>query len=235
MFLAGRRLVAIDGTCLDVADTPGNAEFFGRPGSACGEQAAFPQARLVALAECVTHALLDATVGPCRTSEIELSRQLVARLEPGMLVLADRGFYGFRLWEQAAATGADLLWRVKTTLRPRYLETLSDGSWLARIGPTSGTGWAKATLLMVRVIDYAVDDGRDNPEEYRLLTTSWIRPKPPPPTSPPRTSSGGRSSLSSMSSRPTSAVLAPCCARNPPIWFSKRSGGTCAVTTRSEP
>ena len=49
-WLAGRRLVAIDGTCLDVADTPENTEWFGRPGVNKGEQAAFPQARLVAVA-----------------------------------------------------------------------------------------------------------------------------------------------------------------------------------------
>ena len=50
-----------------------------------------------------------------------------------MLLMADRGFYGFHLWQQAAATGADLLWRVKTSLRPRYVENLADGSCLARI------------------------------------------------------------------------------------------------------
>jgi hypothetical protein len=61
-----------------------------------------------------------AVMGPCTTSAIELSRELAGRFTPGMLVLADRGFYGFRLWAQAAATGADLLWRVKTNLRPRH-------------------------------------------------------------------------------------------------------------------
>jgi len=170
-WLAGRRLVAIDGTCLDLADTPVNVDFFGRPASSRGEHAAFPQARLVALAECGTHAILDATIGPCSTSEIELSRELAGRFKPGMLVLADRGFYGFRLWQQATTTGADLLWRVKTNLRPRYLETLTDGSWLARIVPTSGPNRATTAPLTVRVIDYTIDDGRDNPEEYRLLTT----------------------------------------------------------------
>lgn len=170
-FLAGRRLVAIDGTCLDVADTTANAEFFGRPGSARGEQSAFPQARLVALAECATHAILDAVLAGCSTSEIELSRELVTRLKPGMLVLADRGFYGFRLWEQAAATGADLLWRVGKNLKPRHVQSLPDGSWLARIAPSSGAGWRAADPITVRVIDYTIDDGRDNPEEYRLLTT----------------------------------------------------------------
>lgn len=170
-FLAGRRLVAVDGTCLDVADTAENAEFFGRPGSGRGEQSAFPQARLVAVAECATHAVLDAAVGPCSTSEIELARQVLARLQPGMLLLADRGFYGFRLWEQAAARGADLLWRVGKNLKPRHVQTLPDGSWLALIAPSSGAGWRLVDPITVRVIDYEIDDGRDNPEQYRLLTT----------------------------------------------------------------
>ena len=68
-WLGGRRVVAIDGTCLDVADTPENAAFFGRPGVNKGEQAAFPQARIVALAECGTHAIFDAVVGAYTTQE----------------------------------------------------------------------------------------------------------------------------------------------------------------------
>ncbi|MCY7290516.1 MAG: IS4 family transposase [Cryobacterium sp.] len=170
-WLAGRRLVAIDGTVLDLADSVANADFFGRPPSSRGEKSAFPQARVVALAECGTHAILDAEIGPCTTSEIALSRELVKRLTSGMLLLADRGFYGFHLWQQAAATGADLLWRVKTNLRPRYVKTLSDGSWLARIIPTSGSNRTTTEPLIVRVIDYTIDDGRENPESYRLLST----------------------------------------------------------------
>jgi IS4 transposase len=110
-------------------------------------------------------------LGSCRTSEIEMARALAGRLEPGMLVLADRGLYGFKLWSQAAGTGADLLWRVKTTLRPRPVQTLPDGSWLARIIATSGANRAGTPPLNVRVVDYTIDDGRDNPEQYRLLTT----------------------------------------------------------------
>jgi hypothetical protein len=170
-WLGGRRLVAIDGTCLDLADTPGNEEFFGRPGSGRGERSAFPQARLVALAECGTHALFAATIGACTTSEVELARELIERLEPGMLMLADRGFYGFWLWKQAADTGADLLWRINSLVRPRYVDTLPDGSWLARIAPSSGPGWRKTEPVTVRVVEYTIDDGRENPEHYRLLTT----------------------------------------------------------------
>ncbi len=68
-WLAGRRLVAVDGTCLDLADTPANDAFFGCPGVAKDERSAFPQARLVALAECGTHAIFDAVAGPYTSSE----------------------------------------------------------------------------------------------------------------------------------------------------------------------
>ena len=170
-WLAGRRMVAIDGTCLDLADTAANVDYFGRPASSRGEQSAFPQARLVAVAECGTHALFGAALGPFARSERELAGDLLDRLKPGMLLMADRGFYGFDMWTRAAATGADLLWRVKSSLSPRHLETLEDGSWLAQITPTSGTRRAHRTPLTVLVIDYSLDDGRDNPEQYRLLTT----------------------------------------------------------------
>lgn len=169
-WLAGRRLVAIDGTCLDVADTEENASWFGRPGVNKGEQAAFPQARVVAVAECGTHAMFDAAVGPYSTGENTLAGEVIDRLEPGMLLLADRGFCGFPLWERAASTGADLLWRAKPSMTPRYLETLSDGSWLAELRP-SGNAGRHAEPLIIRVIDYEIDDGRPNDATYRLFST----------------------------------------------------------------
>ena len=169
VWLAGRRLVAIDGGCLDVADTPVNAAFFGRPGVSKGEKSAFPQARLVALAECGTHSIFDAAVGAYTSSEVALADELIGRLEPGMLLLADRGFYSFGLWRMAIGTGADLLWRVKSGLRPEHLATLDDHSWLALIRPTVGDKTVEP--ITVRVIDYTVDDGRPSPESYRLFTT----------------------------------------------------------------
>jgi hypothetical protein len=169
-WLAGRRLVAIDGTCLDVADTPENATWFGRPGVNKGDQAAFPQARVVALAECGSHAVLDAELGLYSISEVELSRRLVDRFEPGMLVLADRGFYGFKLWGQAAATGADLLWRMRASQRLDPVEILPDGSYLSQVFEIRNYK-RRGEGLTVRVIDYTIDDGRDQEGSYRLLTT----------------------------------------------------------------
>jgi hypothetical protein len=169
-WLAGRRLVAIDGTCLDVADTVENAGFFGRPGVNKGEQSAFPQARLVALAECGTHAMFDAVIGRYATSETALARELVERLGPGMLVLADRGFYGFSLWRQTAATGADLLWRMRASQRLDPIEELADGSYLSEVYEIRNFK-RRGQPEVVRVIDYTLDDGRDEAGPYRLITT----------------------------------------------------------------
>ncbi len=169
-WLAGRRLVAIDGTTLDVADTVANDEFFGRPGVSKGERSAVPQARLVALAECGTHAIFDAELGPYGTSELALSKVLVDRLEPGMVLLADRGFTGIALWKQASGTGADLIWRAKNNVTPRHLETLDDGSWLGELRANNAR--LKTEHVVVRVVDYEIDDGRTEAlGPFRLFTT----------------------------------------------------------------
>jgi hypothetical protein len=169
----GWRLMSIDGTCLDVADTPANEAEFGRPGTGRGDGAgAFPQVRLAGLAECGTHALVAAAPGACSTGETTLARDLLGSLGPGMLVLADRGFYSLELWNEARAAGAGLLWRTKAghVLRPH--EQLPDGSWLARLRRFSNYHM-RGTDVVVRVIDYAVDDpGRLRAEpRYRLITT----------------------------------------------------------------
>lgn len=170
-WLAGRRLLAIDGTMLDVADTPVNEAEFGRPGVGRGEQAAYPQARVVAVAETGTHAVIDAAIGDTGTGETTLAGQLVDRLGPGIVLTADRGFYSFRLFKRAAASGADLLWRVRGNVKPRYVETLADGTWLADVWPRSGRGWRKVAPMRVRVIDYEITTSKESSEAYRLLTT----------------------------------------------------------------
>jgi len=169
-FLAGRRMVAIDGTTLDVADTAVNEVHFGRPGVNKGERSAFPQARMVALAECGTHAMFDAEIDAYTVSELVLAKRLVDRLEPGMVLLADRGFTGFALWEQASATGADLLWRAKNNVVPRQVEVLDDGSWLGELRANNAK--LNSPHVVVRVVDYDIDDGRGEPMgPFRLFTT----------------------------------------------------------------
>ena len=142
-WLAGRRLVAIDGMCVDVADSPANDEFFGRAGVSKGEKAAFPMARVVALAECGTHAIFAASVGTYKQSEAELTESLLTHLDQSMLLIADRGFFSYALWRKAAQSGADLLWRARTDRgapTPRHVKDLPDGSWLADLQQTHSGG-----------------------------------------------------------------------------------------------
>ena len=174
-FLAGRRLLAVDGTCLEVADTGANEEFFSRPGVSKGERAAFPLARLVAVAECGSHAILHAAVGAYTQSETTLlAEQLLPQLGSGVLLLADRGFFSYALWRNLIGVGADLLWRVRTDTagpKPEHIEDLPDGSWLAHLRRTTPAAERRAAPMLVRVIDYCIQDGRDNAETYRLFTT----------------------------------------------------------------
>src|SRR5918911_4967350 len=111
------RLVRPDGSCLDVADTAENGAAFGRPEASRGESA-FPQLRFVALVENGTHVLFGARLGAFGEGETTLAHGVLEALRPGMLCLADRQFFGHALWREAAATGADLLWRGKRNLRP---------------------------------------------------------------------------------------------------------------------
>ena len=174
VWLAGRRLVAVDGMCLDLADTAANDEHFGRPGVNKGERSAFPQARVVALAECGTHAVFAAQIGKYSQSESTLTVPLLDRLEPGMLLTADRGFFSYALWRRAIGTGADLLWRVRTDKsapKPTHVEDLPDGSWLAHLHQTHSAAARRQEPMLVRVIDYTIEDGRENPTSYRLFTT----------------------------------------------------------------
>ena len=177
-WLAGRRLVAIDGTCLDLPDTPANDALFGRPGVNKGERSAFPQARVVALAECGTHAMFEAVIGPYTSAESVLSEELLARLRPGMLCLADRGFYSFTAWQKASATKADLLWRVKDNLKLEVVKNLPDGSWLAEVFHSTRDR-ARRDPRTVRVIEYTVEDGREPSGPIRLLTTILDHRKAP--------------------------------------------------------
>jgi hypothetical protein len=128
-FLRGWRLVAIDGFEVDVPDTPGNAAEFGYAGTG-DNRSAFCKARVVAMAECGTHAFLTAEIGAYKVGEKTLAQRLYPRLRSDELLVADRNFYSFKAWDTAAATGAALLWRAPTQLALPVIRVLSDGTYL---------------------------------------------------------------------------------------------------------
>ena len=165
----GLRLVAVDGSTLAVPDEAENRSCFGLPGASRGS-AAFPQIRLSALTELGTRAPLDWCAGPLSESEAVQAERLAARLGPGMLLLADRGYCGFPLWKKAASGGADLLWRARSNMRLPVLESLPDGSWMSVIRGNGKDRNRSLGSCPVRVIRYVLP-GSGKDETYTLITT----------------------------------------------------------------
>jgi Insertion element 4 transposase N-terminal/Transposase DDE domain len=164
------RLISLDGSTLDVADTEENENEFGRPPASRG-WSAYPQLRFVSLLENGTHVLLGCRMGSYSTGEITLAKEVIPQLKPGMLCLADRFFFGFTLWTRAQATGCELLWRVRKHLRLEVLQRLSDGSYISAIYPSEKDARHKTKGVRIRVIDYQLEGIPDAEPIYRLVTT----------------------------------------------------------------
>jgi hypothetical protein len=169
-FYRGFRLMAIDGSTLDVADTQENDTYFGRQNSSRG-QAAFPQLRFVGLCECGSRSLHAVRMGPYATYEGTLGEQIIEELNPGMLCLADRLYMSYKLWKKASATGAHLLWRMRANARLRVEQLLDDGSYLAKVYPDWSDHRRDTNGIMVRVIEYRLEGVEDAESVYRLATT----------------------------------------------------------------
>lgn len=159
------RLVTLDGSTLDVADTKRNERAFGRPGSVRGKSG-FPQLRFVTLLENGTHVLFGAELGRYDTGEVTLAKKVVPRLPTDSLCLADRNFFSYSLWNAALKSGAALLWRVRGDLILPKLKRLSDGSYLTKIYPSPRARAHDRDGVLARLITYRLGNGG---QEYRLL------------------------------------------------------------------
>jgi hypothetical protein len=164
------RLVSLDGSTLDVADTEDNEKAFGRPGASRGASA-FPKIRFVALLENGTHVLWGARMSQYATDEITLAQKVVPALRKGMLCLADRFFPSYQFWRKAAQTGAELLWRVRQNARLELDRRLADGSYLSRIYASTSDRRNQRNGIVVRVIDYRLHNVPGAEPVYRLITT----------------------------------------------------------------
>ena len=164
------RLISLDGSTLDVADTQENERAFGRPGASRGSSA-FPKIRFVALLENGTHVLWAARMSSYTTDEIALAQKVVPALGKQMLCLADRFFYSYRLWRKAVKTGAELLWRVRRNARLDVDRRLPDGSYLSRIYASTSDRRNHRHGIVVRVIDYRLHNVPGSEPVYRLITT----------------------------------------------------------------
>jgi len=171
-FYAGMRLMAIDGFVVDVPDTPQNERAFGRPGGG-RSPGAFPQARVVSLCEAGTHCLWRSVIKPQRRGEPPMAHYLMRFLEENMLLLWDRGFLSYALLCAVRRRKANLLARIKKDFIFKLIRRLSDGSFLAKMYPSSRHRDRDQDGIVVRIIEYTFDDpGRPGGrEKHRLLTT----------------------------------------------------------------
>lgn len=159
-FWRGQRVMAIDGTTIELADNPELDKAFGGQKDKKGRLQGAPMLRAVSLAECGTRAMIDVELAPYDKGESKLAGRLIRSIRPGMLVLCDRNYSSVKLWRQFLDAGADLVWRAKSTIANRIIRHLPDGTYLSIFG----SGQQRTTL---RVIEYVVE-GSD--EVYRLIT-----------------------------------------------------------------
>jgi hypothetical protein len=185
------RVLAIDGFDVDMPDTPENAAAFGYAGSG-DNRSAFPKARVVALAECGSHAFLAGEVAGYDVGEQTLGMRLYPRLRRDELLTADRGFYSFEAWSLAVGTGAALLWRAPTGLRLPVVRVLADGTYLSVVIDAKIRGKRREAIVraardgreldpeqayLVRVLEYDVPDREGNGTgELIVLLTSILDP-----------------------------------------------------------
>jgi hypothetical protein len=181
------RVLAIDGFDVDLPDSEANVAAFGYAGSG-QNRSAYPKARVVALAECGTHAFLAAQIGRYAVGEKTLAMGLYPRLRPDELLTADRNFYSFEAWSAAVRSGAALLWRAPTQLRLPVVAVLPDGTYLSVLINPKIRGARRERILaaarageqldpeqayLVRVVEYDVPDrdGNGTGELIALLST----------------------------------------------------------------
>jgi hypothetical protein len=169
-FLFWLRVMAVDGTVLDVPDTPANAKVFGYPGSRHGTRAAFPKIRLVLLIEAGTHLIVDALMCPYRIGERVRVKKLLRSVKSGMLLMWDRGLHSYQMVQATQTQGCHFLGRVPANVKFGSEQILDDGSYQAWIYPDGKSKKKGSSKILLRVIEYTIDS---EPEQktYRLITS----------------------------------------------------------------
>ena len=177
----GKRLVALDGTVQDVADTQANAAVFARPSNQYGP-GPFPQIRLLVLTEVGTHATFAAKIETSEQAEKTLAWDLLPALCSDMLLTHDAQFSGGRFWQGVRERGAHVLAPLPSHHLPIYQRQLSDGSYLACYGKSKKKGQSDPERpLLVRVIEYRIRDPRlGEPERIYRLATTLLNPRTAP-------------------------------------------------------
>jgi len=166
-------ILGVDGTSLDLPDSPANARVFGYPSTRPSTRAAFPKVRLVLLVELGTHLVFDALLSQYRHGERRQAQQLLRAVGPGMLVMWDGGLHSYTMVQAAQAQGSHVLSRVPAHVKLLVEQELSDGSYFSHLYPPRQLQKQGHASIAVRVIPYTMThtNKSEQPKKYRLITT----------------------------------------------------------------
>lgn len=169
VFLNGLRMMAVDGSTLDLPDTDANARVFGYPGTRAGTEASFPKARLVLLVEVGTHLITDALLSSYRMGERIRALKLLRSVGPGMLLMWDRGLHSFKMVKATQERKSHFLGRVPKNVKFEVVQALEDGSFLSWVAPDRKSRKKGASRILLRVIEYTIEE-KGEEQTYRLIT-----------------------------------------------------------------
>ena len=169
-FLGGLRVMAVDGTVMDVPDSRENARVFGYPGTKPGTKAGFPKARLVLLIETGTHLIIDALICPYRIGKRVRIIKLLRSVSAGMLLMWDRGLHSYKMVSATLKQSCHYLGRLPANVKFEVEQVLDDGSYLSWIYPDGKSQKQGEQRIRVRIIEYKIDSDEE-PKTYRLITS----------------------------------------------------------------
>lgn len=130
------------------------------------------------LAECGTHAIVDATFWHSRADERRGGRRLLRSITDTMLVMWDRGFHVYDMFADVKHKNSHVLARLPAHVKPQLHKRLADGSWLGWLKPSCPKRRKAGEQLLVRIIEYRVNDSAlANPDEVHRLVTTLLDPR----------------------------------------------------------
>lgn len=179
----GRHVKVVDGTTVDMPDTPANQEKF--PQSTSQKKGiGFPVARMLVVFSLAWATALELAIGPAhgkKTGEISLFRSMLDVFDPGDIVLGDRLFDSYRDIATLRARQVDVVFRMNASRKCDFRR----GRWLATLDHI--VTWKKPKFdsnrfdretydalpdtMLMREIRYQVSPAGFRSREIRIVTT----------------------------------------------------------------
>lgn len=173
----GLRLLALDGTCLELPSWPALRAHYGTATNASGRHNV--QARMALLQFPLTRLPCAYALAPYAVGEVTLAGRLLGRLRPDDLVLFDRGFFSYGLFWQVQSRRAFFAVRLRAGIGLRRRRRLGPGDQLVRWRPKDSRGqWRRRGLprsIDLRLVRYRVPGFRPEALVTNLTDPARVR------------------------------------------------------------